>query len=242
MFRTAPALIFALWSIVSLHPVLAATSECIALPGGSISCIGTLGSPEDLFEQSFTVLGTRSVTIQSYGFGGGTNAASSVIPAGGFAPLIALFSAAPETIRTDAFGNPIASVPGSTQFFAGCPPAGLRSIGGSAECGDSRLVVSLGPGSYNLLVSDADYIPFAVSPGPPTSTALSDGFADLTGGVFQTCTPAGACIGDGANFAIDILGFSDTTTGPAPEPTSTCLLGAALAVLGWNHFRKGTLK
>jgi hypothetical protein len=213
------------------------TSSCIVTAGGAISCIGILDIPETFFEKTFTIsgLGPSTITIQTYGFGGGMNAAGMVVPAGGFDALVALFSAAPEMILTDVGGNPIASVPGSTQFFAGCPPAGTRSIGGGPQCGDNRLSVSLMPGTYNLVLSDANYVPFAVSPGPPISQALSDGFADLTSGVFQTCTPTGDCVNDTGNFAVDILSSAPAAV---PEPTTVWLLGSAVALMAWKRREK----
>jgi hypothetical protein len=141
---------------------------------------------------------------------------------------VALFSASPETILTDGAGNPIASVPGSTQFFSGCPPAGIVLIGGSAICGDNRLTTTLLPGTYELLLTDANYVPFAVSPGPPISSQLSDGFADLSGGVFQTCTNSGACITPSGQFAVDISGVPISAV---PEPGSLALLTSGLAIL-----------
>jgi hypothetical protein len=56
------------------------------------SYTGTLATPESVFETTFTILGTSTVTFQTWGFGGGTNASDTVIPAGGFDPLIALFT------------------------------------------------------------------------------------------------------------------------------------------------------
>jgi PEP-CTERM motif len=224
------------WKILFAAAVLsgsaaqAGTINCSTNLSGSISCMGSLDSPEDFVEQPFTVTGAglTAVTIQTYGFGGGMNAAGATISSGGFDSLVALFSAAPETILTDGSGNPIASIPGTTQFFPGCPPAGTVSIGGGPVCGDSALTASIGPGSYNLVLSDADYIPFAVNPGPPISSLLSDGFGDLTGGVFQTCDSDGNCISDNANFAVDIL-FSQTQS--TPEPSALLLLAAGLVFL-----------
>src|SRR5262249_52911360 len=139
----------------------------------------------------------------------------------------------PETILT-AGGNPIASVPGSTQFFPGCPPAGTVSIGGTATCGDDKLTATLAPGTYSLLLSDANFVPFAVSPGPPISSLLSDGFADLSGGMFQTCTGSGACITPNGDFAVDISGLAVT---PVPEPGPLILLTSGLAVLIFKRRR-----
>jgi hypothetical protein len=224
-----------LWIIAGLALPFASAgtiSNCTTVAGGVISCVGSLDTPEDFFEESFTVTAPRisSITIQTYGFGGGTNAEGASIPAGGFDSLVALFSNAPEEVLTDAAGTPVASVSGTTQFFPGCPPAGTISIGSASICGDNQLVITLPPGSYSLVLSDANYIPFAVSPGPPLSSALADGFADLSGGVFETCTTDGACVQDTGNFAVDILGLSSPTA-PTPEPATIWLLTVGVAVL-----------
>jgi hypothetical protein len=60
-----------------------------------------------------------------------------------------------------------------------------------------------------LNLTDANYVPLAVNPGPAGgSTLLSDGFTDFTGGVFQTCnstTDGTFCITPTSNFAVDIV-------------------------------------
>jgi hypothetical protein len=60
-----------------------------------------------------------------------------------------------------------------------------------------------------------------------TNGTLSEGFTDLTNGVFQTCDPvANACITPNGNYAVDI----DLPT-TAPEPGDLSLLGLGLAAL-----------
>ena len=152
---------------------------------------GALATPEDIFTQTFTIAVTQDIAIATWGFGGGT-VSGNVIPAGGFDPLVALYAGDLSTASiVTVAGNPAADADTLSTFVGNCPPAGLVTIGtgsGSSICGDDRLVVDgVAPGIYTLVLSDANYVPFSVNPGPPASTLLSDGFADLTGGVFQTC-------------------------------------------------------
>jgi hypothetical protein len=128
----------ALAIFVFVQPVRAST--CTTTGSGVTSCTGSLASPEDFFLEPFTVSGAgpSTITIQTFGFGGGTHAAGNVTSPGGFDSLVALFSDPSETILTDGSGNSIASVPGTTQFFSGCPPAGTVLIGGSPISGTTH--------------------------------------------------------------------------------------------------------
>src|SRR5258708_37293009 len=68
-----------------------ADSSSCTTTGNTISCTGNLSGPENVFTDTFVALGS-SVTVQTFGFGGGTNAAGQAIPAGGFDSLVALFA------------------------------------------------------------------------------------------------------------------------------------------------------
>lgn len=226
-----PALILLLMWFVSAPPASADTTT---------SYTGTLATPEDTFTTVFTLASSSTVTLQTWGFGGGTNANGQVIPAGGFDPLLALFSGTGNgaLILVDGFGNPIGTSDVLTNYgpYAGCPPAGTVNIGGTV-CGDITMSVTLGPGTYTVLLSDGSYIPLAVNPGPPIAVLLGQGFFDLTGGAFQTCN-GNTCVTDTGNWAFDL-----TTSGgvvQTPEPSSLLLVigGAALLlVMQWKRTR-----
>src|SRR6202046_4861227 len=81
-----------------------------AAPVGFLSYTGALSTPQSVFEATFTLTTPDTVTFQTWGFGGGTNAAGSVISPGGFDPLIALFSGSgpTATIVTDGSGDVLA--------------------------------------------------------------------------------------------------------------------------------------
>ena len=97
--------------------------------------------------------------------------------------------------------------------------------------------LSLLPGSYTLLLSDALFVPNAVF----DNGTLGEGFSDFTGGAFQTCNTdssgATTCATDTANWAFDLT-TSGGTTVPSPEPGSLLLLAGGLcAVEFWRRWR-----
>jgi len=186
---------------------------------GTVSDTGTLSTPEDTFVTTITLVSGGGVTLQTYGFGGGTNAAGAVIPSGGFDAFVGLFEG---TGPTALFINGDSDI--LSNYTPGCPPAGLVTVGSlPGQCGDVQLqFTGLAAGTYTVLLSDGEYIPNAVF---ETTGFLGDGFTDLTGGVFQTCEDASDCNTDTGNWALDI-----TTPGsPTPEPASFRLAGLGLA-------------
>ncbi|MFZ0211285.1 MAG: DVUA0089 family protein [Candidatus Acidiferrales bacterium] len=208
----------------------------------SLSYTGALGSAQSTFALVFNVGGgtSQNVDFQTWGFGGGTNAAGNLIGAGGFDPSLALF-----------FGQgPLASLingtadnEGNFGSFIGCGPAGTVGFSnGDSVCGDINMSISLAPGTYTLVLSDANFIPNSFF----DNGTLGEGFTDFTGGVFQTCdfNSMGVmnCITPSANWAFDV---TDTTganlsvpTSSTPEPASFFLLGTGLLALAWMRCAK----
>ena len=190
-----------------------------------LSETGTLSSPEDTFILAIDLTTGGNVTLQTYGFGGGTNAAGTAIPSGGFDPFVGLFSG---TGSTAVFINGDSDV--TTNYTPGCPPAGLVTIGSvPGQCGDVNLqFTGLTPGTYTALLTDGENIPNALF--EPPGGLLVDGFTDFTGGVFQTCVNANNCIPqtDTANWALDIT-LSSGSAPAVPEPGAFGLAGLGLA-------------
>ena len=211
-----------------------------------LSFTGSLATSSTDFEQSFSLSAPSTLTIQTWGFGGGTNAAGTLIPAGGFDSLVALYSGmGPSASIVLSGGNPAASADTLSIFAPNCPPAGMVTIGagaGSSVCGDNNLVLAtLAAGTYTLQLTDANYIPQAVNPGPPGASLISDGFTDLTGGVFQTCntTTDGTttCITPTSNYAVDIVAPTAVLTA-VPEPGSLMLLLGGITMVSWRRRAK----
>ena len=209
----------------------------LARAGPSFSYTGALSTPSDVFETSFTLSMPDTIHFQTWSFGGGTNAAGQVILAGGFDPLISLFSGpvADAAMYVDGSGNPLADadnlINSPWSYVGNCPPAGAVAVGANHDCGDDFMSVALPSGTYTLVLTDANYVPDAVY----DNTVLAEGFTDFTNGIFQTCDPvSNACITPNGNYAVDILSAAAIS---APEPQAVTLLGIGLAALtGWKRF------
>jgi hypothetical protein len=192
---------------------------CAKISAGTVSDQGTLANSTDTFITTVTLAGSQTVTLQTWGFGGGINGNGATIPAGGFDPLVAVFQG---TGPGAAFIQGTSDILTNYSSFMGCPPAGTLTIGNIAgNCGDVLMALQLTAGAYTILLSDAAYIPNAVFSG---TGALGDGFTDLTGGVFQTCADPANCINPTANWALDIT-LSDAAQAPEPGSVGTVCIG-----------------
>jgi hypothetical protein len=126
----------------------------------SVSLVGSLdpNTPSDVLLFAFALSGSTTRTIQTYGYGGGTNAAGQIIPAGGFDPYVSLF------VGTGPAATFLASKDGGL-----CPPANF-----APACHDSTLVMSsLAGGSYTLALSVFDNFSSAENFGSGTNGQMT---------------------------------------------------------------------
>jgi len=193
---------------------------------------GVLDSPEDTVQIALNLTSPGDVTLQTYGFGGGTDANGIIVPSGGFDPFVGLFSGTGATATfIDGTSDILSNYPSEPNA---CGPAGLVTVGTvPGQCGDVRLLFSdLAAGTYTVVLSDAEYFPVAVQ---ETNGVLGDGFFDLTGGSFplQTCATSTDCNNDTANWALDI-----TAPTSAPEPATFGLAGLGLAIAASVSWRR----
>lgn len=170
----------------------------------TLSARGVLAAddPNDVALITFQTLNTASLDVQTWSFGGGTNAAGAAIAAGGFDPYVSLFA---------GWGN-------SATFLASnddglCPPGH-----GTPACADSTLRIDALPaGRYTVAVSLPANFSFAENTGTGT---LGDGFIGLA-----ASWSAGACAAKCSSaYAVDV-----TSAALVPEPPPALLLALGLS-------------
>jgi hypothetical protein len=202
------------------------------------SFVGTLASSSSIFETTLTLTSAESVSLQTFGFGGGVNGAGTAIAAGGTDPLMAIFNGTGSgaTILTDGMGDPYGTSLdlGNYSSFMGCPPAGLVDFGGPT-CGDITMsLASLAAGTYTLVLADGQYIPNAIF----DNGTLGEGFTDFTGGAFcNLANGSVACPNASGAYALDVTTTSGAVTA-TPEPATMVLLGVGLLSVAAGRRRR----
>ena len=196
-------------------------SACLLLPlslalgqsaaASSLTVTGTLSGDDTTVPITLTVANPETYTLYTTSYGGGANLDGTVSIAGGFVPVLTLFSA------------------------SGAPVGYSSACGGSAVadtatglCNDAYLQTTLSSGSYTLVLSELPNV--AVG-------SLSDGFL-FAGNPSETgslCGQAGAsfletdvapCVQRTTSYAVNI-----SSTAPVPEPPTWALVLPLAGVL-----------
>ena len=207
-------------------PALAAALLWAACPAGAAtidnSFTGTFARDDEVRLFAFATSSPGPVTLVSYGYAGGVNAAGQPIPRGGFDPVLALFDGAGLLIAQADDGG--AAVPAD-------------ALTGATF--DFHLTELLAPGSYTITLAQFD----SAATGP----TLADGFAragqaDFTTGfgctdaqpLFNDLTGLAGCGRTGA-WAFDVRGVAQAEA--VTEPSTLALLGAGLLALSLRRRR-----
>lgn len=179
---------------------------------------GTLTRDDEVQLFTFSVGSTSAVTLRTWSYAGGVNAAGTTIARGGFDPILALFNSSGVLIDQNDDGG--AAVPADSV---------------TGENFDTFLQSSLSPGTYTVSVMQYDN--FANGPN------LSDGFGDTGNPTFTSafgCSNGRFCDVDASNrtgaWAFDILGVDTASVPPppisgVPEPATVSMMIAGLGLV-----------
>ncbi|HWA26422.1 MAG TPA: DVUA0089 family protein [Lacunisphaera sp.] len=194
---------------------VAATSMAIsaAVYANDFSFTGNLANDDDVQLFTFTVGATSNVTLRTWSYAGGTNAAGQVIARGGFDTILALFDSTGALINQNDDG-------------------GFANVAADALTGmpwDTFLTALLDPGTYT--VSVAQYDNFAIGPN------LSNGFQGS--GAVGFVDVSGVVPGNqrDSHWAFDILNVNSATTIPDTGSSALLVAGAMGLLLFVNRRR-----
>jgi hypothetical protein len=188
---------------------------------------GSLTRDDQVLLFNFTVGSTSTVTLRTWSYAGGVNAAGTTIAEGGFDPILALFNGSGALINQNDDGG--SNVPADAITGANF---------------DTYLQSTLTPGTYTVSVMQYDN--FANGPN------LSDGFTVTNNPTFTSvfgCSNGRLCDVTEANrnslWAFDVLGVDSASnnnppppsTAPEPATISTMIAGlGVVAFLGRRYF------
>jgi hypothetical protein len=205
--------------------LLSAAASLAILTAGSaaraadISFTGIFTTDDNVQLFNFVVGGPSVVTLRTYSYAGGVNAAGTVIPQGGFDPILALFDNTGARINQNDDGGP------------GLVPADVET----GQNWDTFLTSTLSAGSYTASVMQYDNF---------SSGSLAAGFSRQGTGNFTStfgCVDAQPAFNDVSGsagcgrtnaWAFDILNVQSAVLGSSPPPTVSVPEPASLALFG----------
>jgi len=197
----------------SLAALAATAMIALASPAAAtdFSFVGTLANDDEVLLFNFTVASTSLVTLRTYSYAGGVNAAGAVIARGGFDPILSLYNSA---------GAQIGDNDDDDQDGGGMPlHVATDSVSGAAY--DTYFTMSLGPGAYTVAVTEFDnFGPANLASGFPGSSFV--GFGDTSGAANNPR--------DG-HWAFDVLNVASASLG-VPEPATWGLMIGGFALTG----------
>ena len=184
--------------------ILAGVLACCAgvAQAASISFTGNLSDPNQVQLFNFSVSAPATVTLRTWSYAGGTNAQGTLIAAGGFDPLLALFSSSGTLINDNDDGVGVAIDPLTGGAF------------------DSLISTTLLPGTYTASIMASPN--FAVGPNFSNGFENNGSFTDFTGASRDSRWALDLINVDSA----------EQITSAAPEPASWLLMLGGFGLAG----------
>jgi hypothetical protein len=209
------------------NSVLVSTGLLIAMAvpatATNFSFQGSFTKDDDLEMFRIVLDAPSTITLHTLSYGGGTNQVGTVIPRGGFDPILSLF-----------LGTGPAALLIGLNNDGTCPPLTTDSVTGA--CWDSYLQSNLPAGVYTAVITQSD--------NGPLGPFLGDGFlrtgqGNFTGPAFSG--QPGSFIDANlsqrtANWSLDMLDVDNVAR--IPEPGSMLLVLTGSVLLS-RRFRQG---
>lgn len=167
---------------------------------------GTFTNQADVLEAAFSLNSASKLTIFTTSYGGGNNLSGPASTAGGFQPMITLYTSAGNYVTGEQVTSPVAQTDSATNLAL-----------------DQYLFdANVGPGNYIAVLTDW------LNQQPPTATNLSDGFVSLgsSGSTFVDAQFNSRTANYALNLSADPIGGGGS---PVPEPATWGLILPTLA-------------
>jgi hypothetical protein len=218
MMKTRLAFVVAVVAVLTLPSTRA--------DAASFSFVGDFTEDDDVQLFGFVLDAPSAVTLRSWSYAGGINAAGATILRGGFDPILALF---------DASGALIGQ-----QDDAGCPAVPADAL--TDECWDTNFTTGLlAPGTYTASIQQYDNFSLGSlaagfeQQGTGNFTPTISGCEEGTGSFEDVSGAVPGCQRD-SHWAFDILNVQEAVLGPGdpggptvvPEPTTLILVGSGV--------------
>ena len=187
-----------------------------AASASGFSFTGVFAADDDVQLFNFSITAMTTVTLRTYGYGGGTQADGNVVPAGGFDPLLVLYDGAGVFIAGD--NNGAAS------------PSTVDPVTDVAY--DALIEIGLDPGDYiAAMVQVPNFQLGSLSQGffytsDPVFTRSLDGNGSCSNGQFCSDNADGQPVNRSNAWALDILNVTNASV--VPVPAAVWLFGSGL--------------